>query len=51
MRAPVKSGCAAYAATERRTERKIALTMEDKVCTEAGWREGKNGRGELVWIF
>jgi hypothetical protein len=47
----MKSGCAACAATMRRSERKSGLTMENTVCTEDGWREGKNGAGGLVWIF
>jgi len=47
----MKSGCAPCAATERRSERRSGLTMGDTVCTETGWREGKNGGGGLVWIF
>jgi hypothetical protein len=47
MRVPMKSGCAPYAATERRSKRNSGLTMEDTVCTETGWREGLVPRANL----
>ena len=51
MSVPMKSGCAACAATARRSERKSGLTTENTVCTEGGWREGKMEGADWFGFF